>query len=55
MYQILEAHGMGIEVTAAAADPSGTRLASGAYDGIYTVSRMICLQKCFNAASYSRV
>lgn len=33
MYQITEAHGIGIEVTSAAVDPTGTRMASGGYDG----------------------
>lgn len=33
MYQISEAHGMGTEVTSAAVDPTGTRMASGGYDG----------------------
>nr|XP_039260589.1 WD repeat-containing protein 64-like [Styela clava] len=33
MYQILEAHGLGIEVTASGVDETGTRMLTGAYDG----------------------
>lgn len=33
MYQILEAHGLGIEVTSSAVNLTGLRLITGAFDG----------------------
>ena len=33
MYQIMDAHGSNVEVTAVAVDDSGKRMYSGGYDG----------------------
>ena len=33
MYQIMDAHGSNVEVTAVAVDGSGTRMFTGGYDG----------------------
>lgn len=36
MYQIMEAHGSNVEVTAVAVDETGTRMFTGGYDGDLT-------------------